>query len=341
MVNQEDIDNIDNLAEEQKDSLIKNKDFSVIPFEKWNIPIPEINIKRCSKCGCGLFIGFYVTRKILFRKSKKYCYNCYNKLKFVKKLEIKDNSISGKMAIGNNIHLLSSPNSLQIPKENVILKSYTKLDVISDNDYIPIKKVSDTQLYSNDNLSSIWSHIEKFIKKLELSTFKIINISTGKDISNDLELEISDKEDDCEFCGNKYYKKVEMPDIGCVNMCNGCYESYMDCENCNEIDRDLNIPIKMASHIYDDSNVEILSIKNKKDSKPFKEMKSECFDCGRNIGFKNIPSEICYECSIYDIEKLDNKFKPKTPKSTGFKGKFYYDYYPLNETKENEKGDKN
>lgn len=43
----------------------------------------------------------------------------------------------------------------------------------------------------------------------------------------------------CDFCGNKFYKKVKMLDnIGWVNMCEGCYRSYrsyMDCEKCKLI----------------------------------------------------------------------------------------------------------
>ena len=39
----------------------------------------------------------------------------------------------------------------------------------------------------------------------------------------------------CGFCGDKFYKKVEIPDLGWIIMCKGCYESYMSCENCNVI----------------------------------------------------------------------------------------------------------
>ena len=41
------------------------------------------------------------------------------------------------------------------------------------------------------------------------------------------------KRNKCDFCGDKFYKKVETPDMGWVNMCEGCYKSYMGCENCN------------------------------------------------------------------------------------------------------------
>lgn len=37
----------------------------------------------------------------------------------------------------------------------------------------------------------------------------------------------------CDFCGDKFYKKVRSSDCGWVNMCEGCYRSYMGCENCN------------------------------------------------------------------------------------------------------------
>ena len=49
------------------------------------------------------------------------------------------------------------------------------------------------------------------------------------------------KKNNCDFCGDKFYKKIKMPDIiGWVNMCKGCYrsyKSYVDYENCKQIYR--------------------------------------------------------------------------------------------------------
>ncbi len=39
-----------------------------------------------------------------------------------------------------------------------------------------------------------------------------------------------------------------------------------------------------------------------------KEMKKECFYCGKNFGFKNIPSELCLKCSVYDNTNNKNYF---------------------------------
>ena len=42
------------------------------------------------------------------------------------------------------------------------------------------------------------------------------------------------KKKSCDFCGDKFYKKVET-NCGWANMCRGCCISYMGCENCNLI----------------------------------------------------------------------------------------------------------
>ena len=211
------------------------------------------NRKRCSKCGKEVFLGFYVERKQLLRsKTKKWCFSCYNKLKFsAGKLELKEVIITGEKddsTLGDNIIMSSTPpNRVHVPKEDVICEPYTKLSDINDKDFnIPIEMASDIHLDSKIEILSIEkSNIytgqikNKKDSESKLSTFKIVDYITGKDINKDAELQIS-----------------------------------LD-----------------------------------KDSKPLKEMKSECFECSYNIGFKNIPSEICYECSIYDIEKPGNKFK--------------------------------
>jgi len=225
--------------------------------------IKEVKNKMyCSKCGKEVFMGLYVERKRLFRsKTKKWCFSCYNKLK-IGELEFKEVAITGAkndstmgdMLVGNNIIMPSTPpNRLQIPKEDVIFESYTKLSGISDNNNkkdfnIPIEMASDIHTDSKIEIlsikkSNIYTGMIKKKKdsKLKLSTFKIIDLSTGKDISKDVQLEI-----------------------------------YPD-----------------------------------KESKSLREMRTECFDCGNNIGFKNIPSELCLECSVYDIEKTDNKYKKR------------------------------
>lgn len=242
--------NLDDLTEKQKKDMVnKINNYIPIPLERWNtvIPIPEKEIRRCSKCGKEVFLGFFVERKQLFRsKTKKWCFSCYNKLKFsAGKLELKEVIITGEKddsTLGNNITMPSTlPNRVQIPKEDVILEPYTKLSDIGEKwvDCIHInilKSVNNHYACKHiNNKSKICNDKDCPIKMI----LEISDLSTEKDVSKDVELRI-----------------------------------WLD-----------------------------------RDSKPFLDMTAECFDCGRNIGFKNIPSEICYECSIYDIEKTKNYFK--------------------------------
>ena len=49
---------------------------------------PKIKKSKCTKCGVGLFLGLYIERESLFGRTKKYCYDCFNKSRFCKgKLE--------------------------------------------------------------------------------------------------------------------------------------------------------------------------------------------------------------------------------------------------------------
>lgn len=128
--------------------------------------------KVCSKCGNEVIMPLYVERKRLFRKkTKKWCFSCYNKLRFsAGKLELKEVVITGAK--------------------------------LSDNDKdlnIPIEMAPNIHLDSNIK--------NKEDSEPKLTTFGIIDSSTGKDISKDMEIQIhaDNKEDDCTYLDKKYY----------------------------------------------------------------------------------------------------------------------------------------
>lgn len=87
--------------------------------------------KRCSKCGKEVSVGCYIERKRLFRsKTKKWCFSCYNKLKFsVGKVELKEVVIIG----GGNDSTLEETHRVPVPEDDGII-SFTKLSDITDNE---------------------------------------------------------------------------------------------------------------------------------------------------------------------------------------------------------------